>query len=136
MVNMTRDLIPADATFRHLTGSAPQRAEYIRSVLVNLEALGNSRLETSVRIGVAGKGVSPHYRFEAAVPFVVRAGDGTKVDEGVVQDTFLIYNGLNHKQMTAFEASSMRDEHWSSQPMSYEEVRAFLGEVRQEIKAK
>lgn len=85
-------------------------------------------------MGVAGKGVSPHYKFESEVPWTVYDVGGAAIQGGSTQDTFMIYNGLNHKLMTAFEAGNIRDEHWSLKPMSYDDVRAILGEVRAEAR--
>jgi hypothetical protein len=126
--------LPSNATFRDLTGFAKQRAEYIRRVVANLESLGEEKHTIGVRMGIAGKGSTPHYKFEEKVQWVMNAVDGTETDRGVADDTFVIYHGANHREMKAFEVGAIRDNHWSSTVMSYEDVRTMLGEARAEAK--
>lgn len=128
------DTLPKDATFRHLTGFAKQRAEYIRRVLANLENLGEEKHEIGVRMGIAGTGATPHYKFEEKSQWVMNSADGTETERGVVEDTFVIYHGANHREMKAFEVGAIRDAHWSSTVMTYEDVRTMLGEARAEAK--
>src|ERR1700682_6516116 len=59
-----------DATFRDLTGAVKHREEYLRRVVQNFEGKAH-REKISVRMGIAGKGVSPHYKFEADVDLSV-----------------------------------------------------------------
>ena len=128
--------LPKDATFLDLTGLAKQRAEYIRRVLANLETIERSnRDKVMVRMGTQGTGLTPHYKFEADVPIVIRDEKGKNVSEHQLRETFLIYNGTNHKLMKAFDSDSIRDEHWSSKPMFYSDVQTMLGEARVEAKA-
>lgn len=123
--------LPRDATFRDLTGLAKQRAEYIRRVLANLEMIERSnRDKVMVRMGTQGTGQTPHYKFEADVPIIIRDKNGENVSEHNLRETFLIYNGTNHKLMKAFDSSNLRDEHWSSKPMFYSDVQTMLGEAR------
>lgn len=132
---MTNSPLPSDATFDHLQGIAKDRVEYIRRVLGNLHAHGaQAREQITVRMGIAGKGIAPHYKFEVPVPFTLLSGAGEEIDRGFSQDTFVIYNGLNHRVMKAFDANAVRDEHWSSVAMSYDDVTKMLGRVRAEMR--
>lgn len=122
--------IPSGSTLTNLTGTPARRTEYVRNVLANFHALGPGHASFVVRIGVAGTGHSPHYKFEAAVPVTM---NGEPI--GVSQDTFEIYHGANHKKMTAFDLEHIRDEHWSTKTMTFAEVQAHLGELRAHRKA-
>lgn len=121
----TRHGLPHDATVKALTGLPAKREEYVRRVLENFYTLGPGHAGFVVRIGVQGKGHSPHYKFEAAVPVTMN-----DVPAGVSQDTFEIFNGLNHKKMAAFEMEAVQDQHWSTQTMTFAEIQAVLGELR------
>ena len=86
---------------------------------------GLDRHKAVVRIGVAGHGVSPHYKIEypTELPF-----------EGALtipyQATFEIYQGQSHKRMTAFNVDDVREEHWSKKAMTLSEIQQLLGSLR------
>lgn len=131
---MANSALPDNATFEHLQGSAAKREEYLRRVVQNLEGSGPFRTEVAVRIGIAGKGVSPHYKFEGPIEYVLI--EGQEEVRNTAHETFIIYNGISHRKMTAFELRDVRDEHWSSETMSYDQVRVIFGRVRAERKSK
>lgn len=122
---MPVDKIPNDATLLGLTGKRDQREEYVRRVLANFYKLGPGKDAFLLRIGTQGKGHSPHYKLECPVVDKVQGGP-----EGASQQTFVIYNGLNHEEMTAFEIRDTRDEHWSSKTMTFSEVESYLRDLR------
>jgi hypothetical protein len=127
--------LPANATFRDLTGTPPKREEYLRRVVQNLEGHGAYRDAITVRMGVAGRGISPHYKFETPVEYRMRSLDGADLGaKAGFPEAFFIYHGASHKKMTAFELADVRDAHWSLKAMSYEDVRAIFGQVRAERK--
>ncbi|MEP9376044.1 hypothetical protein ABLE91_04970 [Aquabacter sp. CN5-332] len=117
--------IASNSTILNLTGKPEQREEYVRALILNFYKLGPNRAGFVVRIGAQGKGHSPHYRFETAVP--VMHGDQPA---GFSQDTFIIYNGLNHEEMTAFEIQDTNDQNWSSKTMTFAEVESHFGDLR------
>lgn len=127
---MTSNYLPEDATYEHLTGTAAQRAEYLRKVVKNMDESGPDRERLVIRIGVAGQGISPHYRFE-------RPLETTDIYSGATA-TFpvphKIFNGLSHKEMTAFDVDRLRAEHWCRTGMTYTEVKAMLGRARAEAR--
>jgi hypothetical protein len=127
-LKVAENLLPRDATLENLTGPAAKREEYLRRMTMNFDGLGASRDHVKVRIGVAGRGISPHYKFEAPVEFLV---DGQKVGS-TSQEAFLVFHGKSHKGITAFEVSDIRDEHWSSKVMTYQEVRDLFRRTRAE----
>jgi hypothetical protein len=125
---MTR-VLPFNATFRNLTGPLVKREEYLRRVVQNLEGHGAHREAITVRMGIAGRGISPHYKFETPIEYrITNQNDAL----GAFPEAFIIYHGASHKPLTAYGLVDIRDEHWSSQAMSYDDVRAIFGEVRTE----
>ena len=122
---MPTEKIPSDATLLHLTGKPAQREEYVRQVVGNFYKLGPKHAGFVVRIGAQGTGYTPHYRFEAAVP--VSFNDQPV---GFSQDTFVIYNGSNHKEMTAFEIADAKDQNWSAATMTFAEVQKHFSDLR------
>ncbi|SHH21039.1 hypothetical protein [Bradyrhizobium erythrophlei] len=123
-------MLPPNAIFRDLTAPVNKRVEYLRRVVQNLESYGPHREIISVRMGVAGRGISPHYKFETPVEYSI-TNVGIKA---AFPEAFIVYHGASHEQMTAFDLRDIRDEHWSSKTMSYQDVRNILGEVRAERK--
>ncbi len=116
-------------------GTPPKREEYLRRVVKNLEGHSAHRDAITVRMGVAGNGTSPHYQFEAPVEYRMISLDGADLGtRAAFPEAFFIYHGANHKKMTAFELADVRDAHWSSKAMSYDEVRTIFGQVRAERK--
>ena len=100
--------------------------EYVRSVVVNFYGSGLDKDRAVVRIGIAGRGIAPHYKIEYPEQFTI-GGDDTPLE---FQATFQIYQGRSHKRMTAFEIDDVRDEHWSTKTMTYDEVAQLLGKIR------
>jgi hypothetical protein len=130
-------ILPLDATFENLTAPLPKREEYLRRVVQNLEGHGPHREAISVRMGIAGQGISPHYKFET--PQEMRLLDQQGEDIGIMakfHETFIIYHGTSHQIMTAFDIADTRDNHWSSKTMSYDDVRRIFGQVRAERKGR
>jgi hypothetical protein len=122
-------VLPTNATFRDLTSPIAKREEYLRRVVQNLEGQGAYRHAVSVRMGIAGLGISPHYKFETPVEYrVINQNDAV----GTLPEAFVIYHGASHKLLTSFDLQDIRDEHWSSQVMSYDDVRSIFGQVRAE----
>jgi hypothetical protein len=123
----SKDTIPGDSTIATLPAIAGlKRKEYIRHVVANFYASGLDREKAVVRIGTQGRGTSPHYKIE--YPDTLKI-DG--LDLGLkISATYQIYNGSNHKQMTAFEIAQIRSEHWSTRTMTFSEVSDLLGVLR------
>jgi hypothetical protein len=122
-------ILPRNATFRDLTGPLARREEYLRCVVQNLDGHGAHREAITVRMGIAGRGISPHYKFETPVEFrVINQNDAV----AAFPEAFIIYHGASYKPLTAFELRDVRDEHWSSEAMTYDDVRAIFGQVRTE----
>jgi hypothetical protein len=121
----SKDKIANDATLADLTGPAAKREEYVRRVLGNLYAVKSNREQVVMRIGVAGRGIAPHYKLEAPVDILF---NGHVV--GATREAFRIFHGTNHKEMTAFDVQDVRDEHWSSKVMTFVEVEQLFGNLR------
>jgi hypothetical protein len=130
-------ILPPDATFLDLTAPLPKREEYLRRVVQNLDGHGAHRGAITVRIGVAGQGISPHYKFETPMEYRLMNLQGT--GEGrtaVIPEAFIIYHGASHEKMTAFQLEDVRESHWSTKAMSYDDVRTIFGRTQAERRAR
>jgi hypothetical protein len=79
----------------------------------------------------------PHHKFETPIEIRLTSLQGT--DHGrtaVIPEAFIIYHGASHEKMTAFQLADVRESHWSTKPMSYDDVRAIFGRIRAERRAR
>jgi hypothetical protein len=130
-----KDTIPRDSTIATLPALAGlKRQEYIRRVVANFHASGLDRQKAVVRIGTQGGGISPHYKIEYPNSLsVVDMVDG-KTSEVEISAVYKIYHGANHREMAAFDASQIRENHWSTETMTFAEVSELLGIFRKAAK--
>jgi hypothetical protein len=103
--------------------------DYACGMLRNLYDCKREHGGASARLGLTGYGVSPHYRIEypsqsEALPRAYNA-------------IFGAFDGRSHKLIgwidegsQSAEESILRDEHWSTCPMSIDDVTAFLAYIR------
>src|SRR5437879_5011039 len=90
------------ATIADVAGHLTKPTEYVRQVLAKMLDCRRDYAEPSVRIGVTGKGRSPHYRIEyPSDPFPA---------------IFDAFHGASHKKLV--DEDYLRDEHWSRRSMS------------------
>jgi hypothetical protein len=121
-----KDTIPKDATIATLLATAGlKREEYTRHVIANFYASGLDREKAVVRIGIQGRGKSSNYKIEC--PFKIAISD-----KGLREEK--IYNGANHKEMTAFEIDQLQSGHWSTMTMTFSEVSDYLGVLRSKMR--
>jgi len=97
--------------------------EYMRRVLGNMSSCKKKHGAAFVRIGTTGRGLAPHYRVEPEFEF-------EKILDGDLWDAqFVAYHGRSHKQLS-WGFGELRDDHWSVDKMSFEEVQHLLGSLR------
>jgi hypothetical protein len=134
---MHADTIPPDATIVSIMGRLRNPEEYVRPLLGNMHACRKAHGNASVRIGVTGKGITPHYRvgYGGVLDF-----DGVKLASEEIpgleatvipglEALFGAFDGRNHTRMD-YDVEVLRDGHWSTKAMDYDEVAGLLGEVR------
>lgn len=134
---MHADAIPPDATIVTIMRKLKNPEEYVRPLLGNMHACLKAHGNASVRIGVTGKGITPHYRvgYGAVLDFdgIKLAGEEIPGIEATVipglEALFGAFDGRNHRPMN-YDVEALREGHWSSQPMNYDEVAAVLGALR------
>jgi hypothetical protein len=112
---MAVSTIDRTATIADVIGHLSKPTDYVRQVLDHMLTCRRECGEPSVRIGVTGKGRSPHYRIEYP-------GDPIPT----VFDTF---HGASHKKLV--DEDFLRDEHWSQRSLSVGEIQTLLGDLRQ-----
>lgn len=121
------DQIPADSKVSDIVRTLDDPIEYVRGIIGNFVGEQYNRATDVVRIGVAGIGFAPNYKIESPSTFDLR-GEPRVVWEA------RIYHGRNHKEIEAFTNNDTRDEHWSTQTMTYDELTALIGELRSKRK--
>jgi hypothetical protein len=90
----------------------------------NMESGPYDRDDAVVRIGVSGKGVAPNYRIEFP-----NQSDLAVLGLPVGAET---YSGTGHKELGHYGA---RGEQWSTQAMSYTDLRNLIGTLRAKRKS-
>jgi hypothetical protein len=110
--------IRSDTTIADVLPTLDKPEHYVRGVLENLYLCKREWPSATVRIGITGRGIVPHYRVE----YPAEAA-GTPMP-GI----FDAFNGRNHKKLA--DEDVLRDEHWSSRAMTLEQVRDLLGQIR------
>ena len=111
-------IIPNNSTIASIIGKLSDPDGYVAGVFQNAHDCLKACKTSYVRIGIMGKGRSPHYR--------------TEYDEfGYTYPIpiFKTFDGRNHKVLIEND-DILLDEHWSSERMSYEQVRELLGQIR------
>jgi hypothetical protein len=119
--------IAPDSKVSDIIHTLSNPVEYVRQIIGNFVSDQYNRATDVVRIGVAGIGVAPNYKIES--PFTLDMLGTPRVMWGA-----RIYHGRNHKEIEAFTNNDTRDEHWSTQTMTYDELAALIGELRSKRK--
>jgi hypothetical protein len=120
--------MPPDATLAYVMSTLARPEDYVCGMLRNLYDCKREHGGASARLGLTGDGVSPHYRIE--FPFQ------SKVLPRVNNGIFGAFDGRSHKlidwidEASQSEGSILRVEHWSTCPMSIDDVTAFLAYIR------
>ena len=121
---MARRKLPEAATVKDILSSLQDSEEYVRGVLGNMISFKRTHAEPVVRIGTTGRGIVPHYRIE---PAGSTGSPGDRFQEFI--DHMVAFSGRNHRAM-AWDALDVRDEHWSTGAMTYDEIIGLIGELR------
>lgn len=129
--------IPQNAKIADILDRLNNPEEYVRQVVGNMTPVHRRHGSAVVRIGLTGTGFSPHYRVDPGDSFmalVAKTGllegnePGPDADE-YYEEHFVAYHGRNHEKL-CWDSKTLRGEHWSTDQMTYEEVRELLGSLR------
>ena len=132
---MARPKLRPDDEIADVAPGLAKPTDYVRSVFGNMHAYKKEFGSAFVRIGVTGKGRSPHYRIEPApdqYAFLSRIENLMNVNADAVAVYFRAFNGVNHKPLP-WGIGELQGEHWSTAYSSYESVQLLLGALRSKL---
>jgi len=118
------------ATVHDVLDTLPEPTEYVRRILGAFVEHQVDRDRSVVRIGVSGSGAYPNYAIETPYP----AGQIQKsvdIGDAQVSERFerrLVFNGRSHREVSDDVAIG---EKWSSASLTYADIQALLGHLRQ-----
>ncbi len=103
--------------------------EYVRGVVSNFVSHGYDCETSAVRIGVTGAGVFPNYKIEEpSVPVTVTV---LSRQFEMIMTPARTFSGRNHREMTELDDHERHDENWSTDTMSFAELKALLSNLSQ-----
>ena len=125
---MPQEHIPKDATINDVVEKMRRPDEYVRQLLGHMHKLKSESPNLVVRIGVTGRGVAPHYRIDRRSVGTAIFGDGPMIEF----TPLAAFHGSSHEPLVpeGEEPDILREEHWSTAHMTFEEVQALLGRLR------
>ena len=109
-------MLAKDVTPRDLPLTARDAEDVVRQMVGAMNKERRARGQIVVRLGVTGTGKAPNYRFDAP--------DGTPL---------VPYNGADHKPWPPGERFD-DPRNWSESSWSYDELAAYLGEIRAKVR--
>ncbi len=103
--------------------------EYAGEVVRNFALYGYDRETSAIRIGVTGTGIFPNYKIEEpSVPVTVSV---LSHQFGMTATPAHTFSGRNHREMTELDDHEWHDENWSTDTMSFAELKALLSNLSQ-----
>ena len=100
---------------------------YASGVIGNFVSYGFDPETSRVRIGLKGKGVAPNYKIEEpsfTAPFAVHP-----LSFEMTVTPARTFNGRNHREMMELDDQERHDENWSTDLMSFAELKALLSNL-------
>ena len=107
-----------DAHITDIVGTLADAEEYVRGIVESFIAHSFDKEGSSITIGVSGSGLYPNY-------FVLEPS------EDALGRRRMVFNGRSHREILE---DSFWGESWSSAAMSFAEVQALLGHLRERKK--
>jgi hypothetical protein len=107
----------------------PDPTEYVSGVVGNFVSYRYDPETSAVRIGITGTGVAPNYKIEEPnVPVTVAVRSHSFEMTMTPAHTF---SGRNHREMTELDDHERHGENWSTDAMSFAELKALLSSLSQ-----
>ena len=106
-----------DATIATVVATLLQPEDYVHKVIGDMVKCHRTFGNASVRIGVQGDGKAPNYRTEYSHGH----------DDAVAPNICGAFRGLGEGKLADEEV--LDDSRWSTEVMTYEQVRALLGQI-------
>jgi hypothetical protein len=103
--------------------------EYVSGVVSNFVGFGYDPESSVVRNGITGTGVAPNYKIE-------ERSFRQKLTAGAVSLEMTVtpartFSGRNHREMTELDDEERHSEHWSTESMSFAELKILLSSLSQ-----
>jgi hypothetical protein len=125
-----------EMTIADIIDSLMNPEDYLCGVLDNMRDWKNEHGTAYVSIGTTGQGIAPHYRVGPSSDSLesIKHLDLDKRDDLI---EFLreyskhcrAFHGRSHKRLD-WGVLELRNQHWSTRQMSFEEVQSLLGQFR------
>ena len=101
--------------------------EYVGGVISNCVYYGFDCENSAIRIGITGTGLFPNYKIEEpSIPVTVTVLSRQFEMTTTPAHTF---SGRNHREMAELDDHERHDENWSTDTMSFAELRALLSNI-------
>jgi hypothetical protein len=100
--------------------------EYVRGIVGSFVQYQFDKTTSIVRIGISGAGIVPNYSIETPCEPATELPGGPQITRYISERR--VFNGRNHKE---FGDDSPISENWSSEGMTFSEVQALLGRLRE-----
>lgn len=119
--------LPTNVSIPDVLQTLARPEHYVRGILEILHECRREHGNATVRIGVTGDGIAPHYRIDFRMPENVL---------GIANGIFGAFDGRSHKLIRWIDDSSQEDgsvlqaNHWSTRSMTIDEVATYLGQIR------
>ena len=121
------DQMTSNCRISDLVHSLSDPITYPREVLGNFASYRYDPETSKVRIGITGTGKAPNYKIEepnVAVTLIVRSHPIE-----MTMTPARTFDGRNHREMTEHDDHERHGENWSTDAMSFAELKALLSSL-------
>jgi hypothetical protein len=103
--------------------------EYVRGIVGSFVEYQYDKTSSIVRLGISGAGIVPNDSIEMPCEPIPEVVKGRQITRYTSERR--VFNGRNHRE---FWDDSPISENWSSEGMTFSEVQALLGHLRESKK--
>jgi hypothetical protein len=107
----------------------PAPVEYVRDVVGNFVFHRYDPETSAIRIGIKGSGIAPNYKIEE--PSVLRVFTVGSLSFEMTETPARTFNGRGHREMRELDDRERHDENWSTETVTFAELKALLGSLSQ-----
>ena len=123
------DQIAAGSRISDLIHILPDPIAYVRGVVGSFVSYGYDPETSAVRNGITGKGIAPNYKIEKPNFTVTVAIRDLSFEMTVTPAR--TFSGRNHREMTELDDRERHGENWSTDAMSFADLKALLSSLSQ-----
>jgi len=123
-------MMKPDARITDIIGTLADPEEYVRGIVGSFIVHSFDKQRSEIRIGVSGRGIFPNYSIvEPCEPEELNIeGQGVSLKITSSVGKRMVFHGQSHREILE---DSAWGESWSPAAMSFAEVQALLGDLRQ-----